>query len=252
MDVDQHLASLEADGDLLARAAARAGLEASVPSCPGWQVRHLLRHVGYVHRWAAAHVAQASPELLEGPSEEEVLRRGPGDDELLAWFQEGHVGLVKTLRSADPALSCWTFLDAPSPLAFWARRQAHETAIHRADAQAASGPVTPFEPTFAADGIDELLVGFAPRERVAATITERYVLAVRSLDTSDEWLVTLDPESIEAHRGTGPGNSVVAGMGSDLYLTLWNRCPADDARLSISGDPQGLILWRAIMQVGWN
>lgn len=44
-------------------------------------------------------------------------------------------------RWAAGYVDCWTFLDAPSPLAFWARRQAHETAIHRADAQlAADGP----------------------------------------------------------------------------------------------------------------
>ena len=55
-----------------------------------------------------------------------------------------------TLRTADPAVRCWTFLPAPSPLAFWARRQAHETAIHRADAQLAAGPVTPFAADFAA------------------------------------------------------------------------------------------------------
>ncbi|WP_435839745.1 maleylpyruvate isomerase N-terminal domain-containing protein, partial [Streptomyces anulatus] len=27
-------------------------------TCPGWQIRHLLRHTGMVHRWAAALVAE--------------------------------------------------------------------------------------------------------------------------------------------------------------------------------------------------
>src|SRR5262249_60086760 len=63
----------------------------------------------------------------------------------------------------------WTFLEAPSPVAFWARRQAHETAIHRVDAdQAAAGAGkagggAPFTPRFAADGIDELIMGFVGR-----------------------------------------------------------------------------------------
>jgi len=39
------------------------------------------------------------------------------------------------LASAPPDLDCLTFLAAPSPLAMWARRQAHETAIHRVDAE---------------------------------------------------------------------------------------------------------------------
>ena len=58
----------------------------------------------------------------------------------------------------------------PSPLAFWARRQAHETAVHRYDAQSAApgGPPAPagaFDPAFAADGVDELIMGFAARRR---------------------------------------------------------------------------------------
>jgi uncharacterized protein (TIGR03083 family) len=252
MDIEQHLAWLGAHGELLGQAAERAGLEAPLPTCPSWQVKHLLRHVGYVHRWAAAHVAQASPVLLEGPSEEEVLARGPIQEELLDWFREGHAALLNTLRSADSGLSCWTFLDAPSSLAFWARRQAHETAIHRADAEAVLGPITAFEPTFAADGIDELLVGFAPRERATAAITARHVLAVRALDTGEGWLIILDPHGIESFRGTGPADSSVAGIASDLYLTLWNRRHAGDSRLSVNGDPRGLELWQATMQVGWN
>ena len=34
-------------------------------------------------------------------------------------------------------MRCFAFLPAPSPLAFWARRQAHETGIHRADVESA-------------------------------------------------------------------------------------------------------------------
>jgi uncharacterized protein (TIGR03083 family) len=139
----QHIDVLVREGDLLAIAAERAGLEAAVPTCPGWRVKDLLRHLGHVHRWAGAHVTQAARAAAGGPAEEEILRAGPGDAALLGWFREGHAGLADALRSADPGLSCWTFLDAPSPLAFWARRQAHETAIHRADAQSAAGCAAP-------------------------------------------------------------------------------------------------------------
>jgi uncharacterized protein (TIGR03083 family) len=252
MDVDQYLTALEADGELLGRAAERAGLDAVVPNCPPWQIRQLLQHIGYVHRWAAAHVVQASPGPIGGLTEDEVLARGPSDDKLIAWFRQGHADLLKALRSADAGLSCWTFLDAPSPLAFWARRQAHETAIHRADAEAASGPISAFGPAFAADGIDELLVGFAPRERPAIQITVPYALDVQCLDTGDEWSVDLDPAGITTHRGTGPADSLLAGAASDLYLTLWNRLPPDTARLSISGRPDALERWHATMRVGWN
>src|SRR6516164_212490 len=188
MEITEHIDALRCQGDLLADAATRAGLDASVPTCPSWQVKDLLRHTGYIHRWAARHITECPDAVLDGPPEEDILRGGAADPDLLAWFRAGHAALVETLSTADPGLVCATFMDAPSPLAFWARRQAHETAIHRADAEAASGPISAFGPAFAADGIDELLVGFAPRERPAIQITVPYALDVQCLDTGDEWL----------------------------------------------------------------
>ena len=105
------------------------------------------------------------------------------DPVLLDWFRTGHAGLVSALETAAPDLACWTFLPgAASPLAFWARRQVHETTVHRIDVQlaataagaagavaaagAAAGPgrlVDPVPAALAADGIDELLMGFARR-----------------------------------------------------------------------------------------
>src|SRR5258706_12045265 len=116
----------------MADAAERNGLDAAVPTCPDWTVRDLVRHTGGVHRWAAAHVAGARVEPIA--TMEEVVGDWPADEELVTWFRDGHTALVETLLAADPTLDCYTFLPAPSPVAFWARRQAHETAIHRADA----------------------------------------------------------------------------------------------------------------------
>jgi uncharacterized protein (TIGR03083 family) len=158
-----HIRALELDGQALAAAADLAGLHAAVPSCPGWQVRDLLRHIGYVHRWAADYVTEQRLEMADELSEAEQLSGGPPDDKLISWFGDGHAALVAALTAAAPDLACWTFLPAPSPLAFWARRQAHETAIHRADAELASGQVIAFAAEFAADGVDELVIGLFGR-----------------------------------------------------------------------------------------
>ena len=77
-----------------------------------------------------------------------------------------------------------TFLPAPSPLAMWARRQAHETAIHRYDAQHATGTSAGFDPAFASDGIDELVSGFAPRADQFPTKSSR-TMVVHAEDTDD-------------------------------------------------------------------
>ena len=53
---DQHLAALASSAAALRAAAASAGLDAKVPTCPGWDVRKLVTHQGMVHRWAAANL----------------------------------------------------------------------------------------------------------------------------------------------------------------------------------------------------
>jgi uncharacterized protein (TIGR03083 family) len=252
VEPDVHTAALDADGALLAAAAERAGLDAPIPGCPFWKMRELLRHTGYVHRWAASYVTHGYEQEVDRCSEDELLRAGPDDAELLGWFREGHAGLVRSLRSADPDLSCWSFLDAPSPLAFWARRQAHETAIHRADAESAAGDVTPFPAAFAADGIDELLVCFGSGGGVRGPSRR---LLVRAADTGDDWLAEVGT-GITARRGVGGASGaggadcVVAGTASELYLLLWNRLP-DGGSVTVSGDPGLLRSWQDQVQVRW-
>jgi uncharacterized protein (TIGR03083 family) len=252
MDLDQYIAALERDGRLLAEAAERAGLAAAVPPCPPWQVRDLLRHIHHVHRWAATHIRQMPDRIIAGPSEAEVLGGGPPDAQLLDAYRTGHHALAETLRAADHAISCATFLPAPSPLAFWARRQAHETAIHRADAELAAGsPVTPFFPPFAADGISELLTGFAPRERLATRPQAAQTLQVHTTDTEDDWHVAMRPDGIQARHGYRRADATVSGPAHELYLLLWNRQDAPIKAVTISGSPHVLHAWRDSMQVRW-
>jgi len=150
----------------------------------------------------------------------------------------------------------WTFLPAPSPLAFWARRQAHETAIHRADAQAAVGEVAEYGPDFAADGVDELIMGFAARsaarnEGVAGG--PRRALVVRAAETGQEWTVEsgADGRVSRVRRGEHGADCTVAGPASDLYLLLWNRSVPGTGDVTVTGDDELLMLWRAGMRVRW-
>jgi uncharacterized protein (TIGR03083 family) len=151
MEFAEHLAALRLQGELLGAAAAGMDLETRIPTCPEWTMRDLVRHMGDVHRWAAAHVAERRTEPIRRV--DEIAGPLPGDADLLDWFHQGHADLVATLEAADPDVRCWSFLPAPSPLAFWARRQAHETGMHRADAESPSGRITPFDPALAADGV---------------------------------------------------------------------------------------------------
>jgi uncharacterized protein (TIGR03083 family) len=262
MEISEHITALERDGDLLAVAAERAGLGATVPSCPPWQVRDLLRHIGYVHRWAAGYLAeQRTQPLPNEPSESEVLSSGPPDAELVGWFRAGHAALVRTLRTADPAVACWTVVPGPSPLASWARRQAHETAIHRVDAELAAGAVTPFPADFAADGIDELIMGFLGRDRSELRPGQRegQRLTLQVLATGPSgggaWLVELTADgSLAARvaRGTAPAECTLAGPAAALYQLLWNRADLDSPGVTVNGDQRVLQAWRNGARVRWD
>ena len=94
-----------------------------------------------------------------------LIRRRTGCS---SWYRDGLASLVDTLDEAPADVPAWTFFAAPSPKAFWTRRQAHETAMHRADVEIAGGATIRYPVDFAVDGIDELLGGFLTRPRTQA------------------------------------------------------------------------------------
>jgi len=255
MDIAEHIDAVSREGDRMAGAAERAGLNAPVPPCSPWLVKDLLRHTGHVHRWAAKHITERPGQMLDGPSEDEMLAGGADDAELLAWFRAGHAALAQTLAAADPGLECATFMAAPSPLAFWARRQAHETAIHRADAESASGATPGYAPAFAADGIDELIMGFG-RRRKYVPAADGGSLRVLATDTGDAWLVEAHEGRVQPRRDTAgdadDAGCTLTGPASGVYLYLWNRADAARAGITVAGDPAVLAAWQASVRVRWS
>jgi uncharacterized protein (TIGR03083 family) len=256
METREFVETLDREGRSLAAAAEKAGVDAEVVTCAGWQVRDLVRHTGMVHRWATAFVAEGHTSYHPDGGLPDL-----DHDELLTWFRDGHARLVDTLAGASPDVRCWSFLPAPSPLAFWARRQAHETTVHRVDAESALGvEPTPVPPDFAVDGIDELLRGFHAREKSRVRTEEPRVLRVRATDRADAvWTVRLSAEPPQSERGadatadldTGMNRDVdceLAGPAARLYLALWNRGPFP----SVTGDASLATLWREKSGITWS
>jgi uncharacterized protein (TIGR03083 family) len=230
---------LEADGALLAAAVEGADWDAPVPGTE-WDLRTLVVHVGAVHRWANDAIIR---ELKSNETGGSFAFRGNTPDEgLCSWFAEGLAVLVATLRAARDDVSVFTFLKAPTPRYFWARRQAHETAIHRADVQAAAGShVTAFDPAFAQDGIAELVAGFALQRSFASATPGMLALACTD---GPSWLVTFGGErNIAVQTADIAGaNATVTGTSSALYLWTWNRPAAVD----VVGDNTTIDLWKRI------
>jgi uncharacterized protein (TIGR03083 family) len=241
MDVDDLIAAIREQGDLMAIAAEQVSAGVAIPTCPEWCMRDLVRHQGEVHRWATAIVRDA----MSTPDVPAPAR--PDDDELLPWFRDGCTALVDVLEHAEPDTACFAFLPAPSPLAFWARRQAHETGIHRVDAEHAVGMITPFAIDLAADGIEEMLFGFASRSRSRLRSSTPRSLGVRASDAAREWIVHIGPDSVTVSKEDGDADCTVEAGASDLFMLLWNR--VDLAGFRVTGDADVLDLWRDKMRI---
>jgi uncharacterized protein (TIGR03083 family) len=250
MRIDEYVAQLRDDGELLAQAVAKAGPDAQVPFCPDWSVRELAHHMGAVHRWATVYVRDARPEPV--PEEHEPIVWGPmpGDAALAGWLRTGHAALVATLAAAPDDVACWSFMPAPSPRAFWARRQAHETAIHRADAQGAVGAVDGWPTEFAVDGIEELLFGFYGRPSPRLRQERARSLALRATDADRGWTLHIGPEGLRVDQEAGRADGAIDATAVDLYLLLWNRRTLDG--LTVNGDPSLLDAWRGSANVRWS
>lgn len=251
MEVHEHVEQLRLDGDRLAVVASVTDPAAPVPTCHDWLLRDLVRHLGGVHRWATGFVMGAGVQPPDGDLER-FVGGWPEDTDLVAWFREGHRALVGALASAPADLDTWTFLDAPSPLAFWACRQAHETAIHRVDAESAAGDVTGFPSDFAADGIDELLLRFVGRPGRTLDVAEPRSMVLRATDVPRSWSVTFAPSGLTALADPIDAGAEleVTGDASTLYVVLWNR--RDPVGLKLVGASDLLDLWRETVRISWT
>jgi uncharacterized protein (TIGR03083 family) len=230
---------IESDGALLVAAVEGADWDAPVPGME-WNLRSLVEHIGAVHRWATDAIVRELASNETGGSS--AFRGNTPDDALSGWFAEGLAALVATLRAARDDVSVFTFLESPTPRYFWARRQSHETAIHRADAQAtASTHVTAFDPDFAQDGIAELVAGFALKRSFASETSGTLALACTD---GPSWLVTFGGErNVGIQTGdVSAASATVTGTSSALYLWTWNRPAAVD----VVGDDTTIGLWKRI------
>lgn len=252
MPFDRCLAVIESAAADLAERAEAAGLRAPVPTCPSWSVADLVAHQGMVHRWATSHVRHDGVEV---PTEEQILAEVP-PERLLGWFSEGVRDLLLALRLAPPDASAMVFLaDAPPPVHFWARRQAHETTIHSVDALSASlgrEPATveaSVDFDVALDGLDELLTGFFARGRSKLAVLEPLTIAVTPSDSDRGWTLCVADEKLRTLRTRSEeADASFYGSAGELYLGLWNR----GSEIKPTGRAGVLDAWHERLRIRWT
>jgi uncharacterized protein (TIGR03083 family) len=250
VSVGQFCAEIDASTATIAGLAGAGDLTQRVPTCPDWTLRELAIHVGRAHRWAAEIVGTRSAEFIPFRSiPDGKFPAGPGDR--AAWLQAGAGRLIDTVQAAgrDPV---WAF-DQLRPAGFWARRMAHETAVHRADAEIAVGRAPDLAPELAADAIDEwlgLMAGLMtdgandPRLSALPAGCSLHVHATDDgLDGAGELTVRRTPSGIMMEHGHAKGDVALRGPAARILLVLVRRLPADDPSVEVLGDPAALSRW---------
>jgi hypothetical protein len=197
----------------------------------------LVRHIARVHNWAgyALTTAPDADDLV--PDEPPVSWH-----RVLPWWDDQVTIMIHGLRSRGPDTPAWVFVAEDEPTAtFWARRQAHETAIHRLDAEHAKAgstvvPAGIFPTELAIDGIDEVLRLWVPRHAAQHPPNLQGTVQFHTTDTGHSWHMRLEPchpPRILTPNG-GTADATVTGTADAIYRATWHR----PTTATISGNPQ--------------
>jgi hypothetical protein len=107
--------------------------------------------------------------------------------------------------------------------------QTIEAAVHRWDAENATGAAGPVDVELAADAIDQNFAVMVPARRTQRQAPpgsgERF--RFRQTDGTGDWTVHFDGDDVHLAESAGPWDAEFAGTASDLMLFLWHRIPAD-------------------------
>jgi len=230
-----------------------ADLSTPVPTCPGWTLEQLMRHVGRGDRWSAQIVAEKVTEPLD-PRTVAGGKPPAGRDNEITWLTDGVRALINAVEETGSHTPVWTFLGL-RPAAWWIRRRLHETAVHRADAALALGVDFEIDPATAADGITEYL------ERVMVRAAENdpaqggpplgqgQSLHLHATDadlgTAGEWTIFGRDAGIDFEQGHGKATVALRGPARDLLLAIVRRGSASDVAVEIFGDEALWDTWLA-------
>jgi uncharacterized protein (TIGR03083 family) len=212
-----------------------------VPTCPGWSLGQLIRHVGRGDRWAAQIVRDRRDDFLD-PRSVEGGKPPPDPEGAVSWLQGGAQRLVDAVELSGVETSVWTFL-GPRPANWWIRRRLHEVAVHRADAAIALGTDFALEPDIAADAISEWLERVAiqaGRDGAALPLEGDHTLHLHATDPglgeTGEWTIRIADGGITFTHEHGKGTVALRGGATELLLAILRRASIADTGIEIFGD----------------
>ena len=217
MDRDALLAALARETTAFREVLQHADLGARVAACPEWDLRDLSAHLAGVHRWARGAV-------VDGELREDPTPALPDRAAVVAWYRASADGLLAALDATPAGTPCPGFGPKPRTVDFWVRRQPHETAVHRWDAETAAGRTPVLDPVLSADGVDEVVTVMLPRQvRLGRSPQLPAAVVLEQADGDRRWTI-----------GDGDPVATVRADAASLLLLLWHRLPAD--AVAVDGD----------------
>ncbi|MFG2623914.1 maleylpyruvate isomerase N-terminal domain-containing protein [Streptomyces sp. NPDC048473] len=225
-----------------------ADLGATVPTCPDWTLRDLAVHLGGAHRWVGEIVRTRATE--EVPDERVPEFTPEGDDlaVLDAWLADGAAKTAEALRAAGPDQKVWSWAGEQNT-GFWARRMAHESIVHQADAALTAKTGYEVAAELAADTIEEWLeiVAFAQAEGDKEAAELRGGGRSIHLHATDvpgaEWLIEFGEDGFTWRRAHGKATVALRGTLTDVMLVFNRRLAPDSDRVEVLGDAELLDFW---------
>ena len=213
-----------------------------VPTCPGWDVQKLVKHVGRGDRWAAQIVSEKRDDYLD-PRNVEGGKPPPNPDDTVSWLHGGAQRLIDAVELSGVETPVWTFL-GPRPANWWIRRRVHEVAVHRADVALAQGADFTLEPEMAADGITEWLERIAIQAKAGELpLEDGNTLHLHATDPglgdAGEWTVGVGGNGISGITWShehGKGSVALRGGATELLLAMVRRVPVADTGIVVFGD----------------
>jgi uncharacterized protein (TIGR03083 family) len=221
-----------------------AALKTPVPSCPGWVVADVLRHLGTIERVVIAWL-NAGRRPADPPSMPE------GDDPLL-WFGRGWRRLHERLSADRPETPSATWCPWDSSNLFWRRRMVHEHAVHAFDVLESLGLMGYWSvpDDVAADGVEEVLRLWLGT-RLGATVGGDGDAVRLTMPTGEAWTVVLHQRSSEIHRleqVPAAGDAAVHAEPVTLYRWLWGRTGEDAAGVRLTGSVSAVAALRGALE----
>ncbi|MFE2551228.1 maleylpyruvate isomerase family mycothiol-dependent enzyme [Streptomyces sp. NPDC059355] len=247
MNPAQHGAAVAAEAAGFVATVKAADLSTPVPTCPGWTLADLTRHVGSVHRWFTELLRQR---IQQPPTSRDVDLRLPEDREGLPdWLTASAAEAAAVFATTDLDAPMWAW-GVDQHARFWVRRMLFETLVHRADAELALGISPHIDRALAVDGVDEFLTNL-PFASPFAPLTAQLRAPDRSIrfsctDGDGDWLVGLRPDGfalVADHPRPSAADAAVRGTAEDLLLLLYGRRDRQSDAFHLLGDQDLLTHW---------